>query len=98
MKITNILFTGVLLCSPFSLFAADEHPGKQIHDENCLSCHKVDHDAAFYTRKDRKTKSLKRLQSMVKMCDARMGTSLFDEDMENIGNFLNDSYYKFPKK
>lgn len=98
MKISTILLTGMMLSIPFSLHAADEHPGKEIHDDNCLKCHKGNHDAAFYTRKDRKTPTYKRLHSMVKMCDARMGTKLFDEDMEDITNFLNDTYYKFPKK
>lgn len=98
MKTISIIFAGLLTSIPLSLHAADEHPGKEIHDENCLNCHKGNHDGAFYTRKDLKTKNYKRLQSMVKMCDARMGTKLFDEDMEDIGNFLNDTYYKFPKQ
>ena len=98
MKITSFLVTGVMLSLAFTAQAKEEHAGKEAHDENCLTCHKGNHDEAFYTRKDRKTKDLKRLHSMVRMCDARMGTALFDEDMIDIGNYLNDSYYKFPKK
>ncbi|MEE9445102.1 MAG: cytochrome c [Cocleimonas sp.] len=98
MKLLSIMVSGLLVSLPLSVQAKDEHAGKALHDENCLTCHKGNHDEAFYTRKDRKTKDYKRLQSMVRMCDARMGTSLFDEDMIDIGNFLNESYYKFPKK
>lgn len=98
MKIKKIIFIGILLGLPLSLQAVEEHPGKEIHDENCLKCHKGNHDAAFYTRKDLKIKTYKRLHSMVRMCDARMGTQLFDEDMVDIGNFLNDTYYKLPKE
>ena len=98
MKMIKLLVAGLMLSPLLIVQAKDDHPGKAIHDENCLTCHKGNHDAAFYTRKDRKTKDYKRLQSMVRMCDAKMGTSLFDEDMLAIGDFLNDSFYKFPKK
>jgi mannitol-specific phosphotransferase system IIBC component len=98
MKITKLVVIGLMLSLPLTVQAKDEHAGKAAHDENCLKCHKGNHDEAFYTRKDRKTKDYKRLQSMVRMCDAKMGTSLFDEDMIDIGNYLNDSFYKFPKK
>lgn len=98
MKISAMILAGVFLILPLSLYAADEHPGKELHDEGCLTCHKGDHDATFYNRKNRKMDSYKGLQSMVRMCDARMGTKLFDEDMEDIGNYLNDTYYKFPKE
>lgn len=73
-----------------------DHPGADLHMENCGSCHIVDHDEAFYTRADRKTNSYERLQSMVRMCDSQLGTQLFDDDMISIGEFLNDAYYKFP--
>ena len=79
-------------------YAEDVHPGKETHDESCLNCHikNKNHNEAFYTRKDRKIDSYQRLQSMVKMCDAKIGTQLFDEDMEEIGKYLNEAYYKFP--
>ncbi len=98
MKLLSPALAGLLICMPLSLATADEHPGKEIHDENCLKCHKGNHDAKFYTRKDRKTKDFKRLQSMVKMCDAKIGAKMFDEDMEDVWNYLNDSFYKFPKE
>ena len=98
MKVTSMIVSGLLISLSLSVQAKDEHPGKSVHDENCLKCHKGTHDEAFYTRKDRKIKDYKRLQSMVRMCDSRMGTALFDDDMVDIGNYLNDSYYKFPKK
>ena len=99
MKFTSFAFTSLLLSSALSVSvnAEDVHPGKAIHDESCLNCHKGNHDEKFYTREGRSVKDLKRLGTMVKMCDANLGTSLFDEDMEDITNYLNDSFYKFPK-
>jgi len=102
MRITSILLSGLMLSLSLSVHATEEHPGKEIHDEGCLSCHKGtkgrDHDAAFYMREDRKTKDYKRLHTMVQMCDSRMGTAMFDEDMQLVTDYLNDTYYKFPKK
>jgi len=100
MKFLSIALSSLLLSSAFSVsvYANDEHSGKEIHDENCLNCHKVKHDDKFYTREQLRVKDLKGLGSMVRMCDANLGTSLFDEDMDEITDYLNQNYYKFPKK
>lgn len=73
------------------------HPGMELHEEHCSNCHKSPHDKAFYTREDRKVQSYEKLQGMVRMCDSSLGTQLFDEDMEQIGDYLNTSFYKFSK-
>lgn len=75
----------------------DPHPGMEIHEQNCAACHIAPHDEAFYTRPDRKMQSYEKLQGMVRMCDANLGTQLFDEDMEQIGDYLNQAFYKFEK-
>ena len=100
MKLLPSTLIILLLSSAFSVSAnaADAHPGKAIHDESCLNCHVGNHDEKFYTRKNRRIKDLNGLGVMVKMCDANLGTALFDEDMDEITNYLNESYYKFPKK
>lgn len=77
--------------------ASDPHPGMAIHEQNCAACHISPHDEAFYTRPDRKIQSYDKLQGMVRMCDANLGTQLFDEDMEQIGDYLNQAFYKFEK-
>lgn len=77
--------------------ASDPHPGMAIHEQNCAACHISTHDEAFYTRPDRKIQSYDKLQGMVRMCDANLGTQLFDEDMEHIGEYLNQAFYKFEK-
>ncbi|SEA85350.1 MAG: hypothetical protein QJT81_05555 [Candidatus Thiothrix putei] len=69
------------------------HPGQAIHDANCISCH----DSGVYTRADRKMTSLDMLAGQVRRCDANLGTKLFDEDLDNVTAFLNETYYKFPK-
>lgn len=71
----------------------DVHPGKAIHDANCISCH----DSGVYTRADRKMTDLTMLAGQVRRCDANLGTKLFDEDLDKVTAFLNETYYKFPK-
>ncbi|MGF1546249.1 MAG: hypothetical protein ACFCUG_02850 [Thiotrichales bacterium] len=78
--------------------APSDHPGAALHEEKCVQCHIATHDASFYQRAERKVDSYARLHSMVRMCDANLGTHLFDEDMVALGDFLNDSYYKFPRE
>ena len=100
MKLLTFAFSSLLLSSVVSVSvnAEDAHPGKAIHNENCLNCHIGNHDEKFYTRENRSIKDLKGLGSMVKMCDANLGTALFDEDMEEVTKYLNENFYKFPKK
>ena len=100
MKFVSIACSSLVLSSALtvSVNAEDVHPGKAIHDESCLKCHIGNHDEKFYTRENRRIKDLKGLDSMVKMCDANLGTALFDEDMDDVTNYLNENFYKFPKK
>ncbi len=72
------------------------HEGAKLHQEKCSGCHMVSHNADFYQRPTRKMKSYERLQSQVRLCNANLNLELFDEDMTFIGEFLNESYYKFP--
>lgn len=69
------------------------HPGKTLLEENCMSCH----DSGVYTRPDRKMTDFAMLSTQVRRCDANLGSKLFDEDMDSITNYLNETYYKFPK-
>lgn len=71
----------------------DLHPGKTLHDANCISCH----DAAVYTREDRKIADFPKLVAQVKRCDANLGSRLFDEEIEQVADYLNQAYYKYAK-
>ncbi len=74
--------------------SAGGHPGKAIHDANCISCH----DSGVYSRADHKMTDFAMLSAQVRRCDANLSTKLFDEDMDKIADYLNETYYKFPKK
>lgn len=68
--------------------------GKALHDANCISCH----DAKVYTRVERKVLDYTQLAAQVKRCDANLGSRLFDEDLAQITDYLNQTYYKYPKQ
>ncbi len=69
----------------------DAHPGKLLHDANCISCH----DASVYTRSDHKVMNFDQLSAQVRRCDANLGTGLFDEEMDQVAQYLNKAYYQF---
>ncbi len=65
-------------------------PARFVADK-CSSCH----DSSVYTRSNRRVNSLPALQRQVRMCDANVGTRLFDDDLHTLVNHLNDQYYHF---
>ena len=67
--------------------------GKALHDANCISCH----DAKVYTRAERKVLDYTQLAAQVRRCDANLGSRLFDEDLAQITEYLNQAYYNYPK-
>ena len=73
--------------------AASTLSGKELHDANCISCH----DTSKYTSPERKMQDFAMLAGQVRRCDANLGAKLFDEDIDKIIAYLNDSFYKFPK-
>ena len=71
----------------------DAHPGKALHDANCISCH----DAKVYTRPERKILDYTQLAAQVRRCDANLGSRLFDDDLAQITDYLNQAYYQYSK-
>jgi len=72
----------------------DEDSGVALHEANCAKCH----GEGYYPKKpESKMTSYAGLHKMVGMCDAQLGTELFPEELQKIGDYLNDSFYKFSK-
>ena len=97
IKTTALLYLGLglgLSCSLPALAASTEKiDPKSFLQEKCSGCH----DTSVYTRKQRRVKSLPKLDAQVRMCDAQLGIKLFDEDVNALVNYLNDNYYHFDK-
>ena len=81
----------IVTCSPGLGIAADLKAGQALHDGKCVSCH----DSAVYTRSDHRVTSVEGLRQQVQRCDANLELGWFDEEIENVSQYLNATYYKF---
>lgn len=86
-------FVAMLLTLPAAQSLAEEFNAEDYHHGHCMACH----DNDVYTRDDRKMKSYEMLQNQVARCDANLGAGLFPDDMDQLTNYLNDTFYKFGK-
>ena len=86
-----ILTTTCLLAAGVLPAAAIADNGAKLHQEHCTSCH----DDSVYTRKDRRVTSLAGLKKQVQRCELSQGLKWFEEDVDDVVNYLNTTYYKF---
>jgi cytochrome c553 len=70
--------------------AADAGRGKQLVEDNCTGCH----DDSVYSRKDRRVTTLDGLKKQVKRCELNLGLTWFNEDIQDVVSYLNNTYYK----
>jgi cytochrome c553 len=84
------LFTAITLLLAGSALA-DAERGKQLHDEHCTKCH----DDSVYTRDNRFITDKQALAKHVNRCALNTGAQLFDEDIADVAEYLNATYYKF---
>ena len=88
----------ILTVVPSAVLAApDVERGKALHDANCTACHSsmFGGDATrIYTRPDRRVKSREGLTRQVQRCNHSLGLQWFDDDVEAVAEYLNQTYYK----
>jgi mono/diheme cytochrome c family protein len=70
---------------------ADVPHGKELHDEHCTKCH----DDSVYKRPDRFISSKEALDKQVTRCGLNSGAQWFDEDVADVVDYLNSTYYHF---
>ncbi len=85
------LLIGILLNT--ATFASEE--GKNLHNQSCVACHVVQHNADFYTREDRRIVSLPKLGGQVSRCVSTLGLEWFPDEEKSVVDYLNNQYYKF---
>ncbi len=91
----SILIGICLLVLPLTaILAEDISLGKELHQENCLECHKPE----LYERTDRTVKTLKHLRSQVLFCAVNNDVEWFDEEIDDVTAYLNAFYYLFDMK
>ena len=71
--------------------AADIENGDDLHFENCTGCH----DSSLYTSAERKVLDLAQLGKQVRFCKDAVGATWFDDEVDDVIEYLNATYYKF---
>lgn len=90
----KLLPIGILLFSGMSYsHAGDIATGKKLYDEKCNACH----DTRIHTRPNRIVHTYEDLVNRVKFCDNAAKAGFDATQMENVTDYLNDTFYKFIK-
>ncbi|WP_321323241.1 hypothetical protein [Thiomicrorhabdus sp.] len=72
--------------------SASEMPGKALHDSaNCMKCH------AAKPYNPQKTDTYEKLVKTVAFCNSNLHIGLFDDEVNEVADYLNATYYHHPK-
>jgi mono/diheme cytochrome c family protein len=86
----RLILLGVMVATSPAVIA-DAARGKTLHDEHCMKCH----DNGVYTRENRFIKNREGLAKQVQRCQLSAGAQWFEEDVDDVVEYLNASFYKF---
>ncbi len=92
-----ILFS-LLAILPFAATNADTTHGMQLHEENCIACHAArfgNDGTEIYTRHNHRVKNMEALNKQVNRCKDNLGLTWFDEDVNDVTDYLNKTFYQF---
>lgn len=93
MSCLRFLIVLILPAITATAFAADIENGKALHDANCVRCHQSE----VYTRDNRMVNSYVELHERVKQCEIMAEMAWFEEEIEDVVSYLNETYYKFDR-
>jgi cytochrome c553 len=89
---SRIGITVWLLSAAAAASAANPENGKALMAAaNCTKCH----DERVYTRADRRVTTLDGLTKQVRRCEQSLGLKWFDEEIDDVAAYLNQTYYHF---
>ncbi|MBN2865520.1 MAG: hypothetical protein JXK16_05880 [Thiotrichales bacterium] len=88
----SMVFTGLALSVFMSQAAvASEMPGKALHEQaDCMKCH------AAKPYDPSKTDTYPKLVKMVQFCNDNLNAGFFEDEVEQLAEYLNKEYYKHP--
>ena len=95
-KFALLLLSGGLMIAANA--EADVDRGKKLHNEQCIACHAArfgNNGADIYTRDNRRIHDLKGLRQQVNRCKDNLSITWFDEDVNDVVEYLNATYYHF---
>lgn len=94
---TYLALTCSLTFTPF-IVNADINNGKELHDSNCTSCHismQGGDGSGIYTRENNRIETYPALIKQVKRCRDSLGVEWPDEHVNDVVEYLNNTFYKF---
>ncbi len=91
MKKTDLINLIILLSFSFSVQAIDIENGKTLHNEGCLRCH----NDSMYTRENTLVNSFDELHKRIRNCELMTDMTWFDEEIDDVAAYLNDTFYLF---
>ena len=77
---------------------AEEGNGKKLHQSHCIACHAGqfgNNGNDIYTRPNRRVTNYPALTRQVNRCQQVLSLTWFDDEIEDVTNYLNHSYYHF---
>ena len=81
-----------ILGIPAGFAAAADFDPAAYHQAQCTRCH----DASVYTRSDRRIQSYAALKAQVARCDINLAQNLPPDELDQLVEYINTTYYKFP--
>lgn len=72
--------------------------GKKLVDTHCISCHASSYGgdgSGIYTREYRKVRSFNGLKAQVTNCNTMLNLKWFDDEEQQVVQYLNHTYYRF---
>ncbi len=90
-----------LICAPLASAADSYTPyagGKALIQQYCISCHASSFGgdgSGIYTREYRKVRSMAGLKAQVTSCNTMLNLKWFDDEEQQVVQYLNAMYYHF---
>lgn len=92
MSNTFLAACALAIASFSNIANAQEHPGKALHESaDCMKCH------AAKPYNPQKTDSWPKLVKAVNFCNNNLNAGLFDDEVEQLADYLNETYYHHKK-
>jgi len=73
------------------LAAAGAEDTEALVQKNCIGCH----GSEVYTRPDRRIQSFSSLETQVRRCSVNLDLAWFEDEIEDVAQYLNRKYYHF---
>jgi cytochrome c2 len=99
-KISGLLLILSFAVLPINSANADMNNGKELHKGSCISCHASmmgGDGTGIYTREEKRIETYPALVKQVQRCRDSLGIPWPKEHVNDVVEYLNNSFYKYEK-